>query len=547
MSKKNIFSYTLPVFIIIFGFLGILSQTKASSTDNVSGYAWSSNIGWISFNATNDTDPNTAGIQPSPTDYGVTMDMTTGVLTGYAWSSNIGWIQFGGFTNCPSYSANPTCQAKVDFAPYTLGTGGFLVPVSGWARAVAPNAINDPHCSSNPSSDSFNDGCWDGWISLKGSNFGVLMNTTTGHLSDYAWGSDVIGWVKFDAKVTIVPPLAPTITLTASEAGNFSNHGTNITVPPNTNVNLTWVTTNVLNCTAGAAATPSSASWNSGAITTIPNGSKSGITPDQTQSNQPNLYKLTCTGTNNTQLTGIAHVTVSPVPPLCPVGYSGTPPNCTIASVCPVGYSGTPPNCTIALVCPAGYSGTPPNCTIASVINGACLSGPFSSTPPLANLCTGGSMLKQPPGLTGTGISPDLWTWKCDGSGVGHTDKICTAAKTTPPQPGSPSITLDSGCYNHKGYLKLTISSITSGSSCSGLSPIPSNGQRWLTAPGGNQTQYVTNATPGPGTSYSLTCTDSVNGSASTVSSPVLDTPCAVNTVPPPQPLPSPTPIFQEI
>lgn len=47
---------------------------------NLSGYAWSSNIGWIKFSGAN---------------YGVTMS-DAGNFSGSAWSPNIGWLIFNG-------------------------------------------------------------------------------------------------------------------------------------------------------------------------------------------------------------------------------------------------------------------------------------------------------------------------------------------------------------------------------------------------------------------------------------------------------------------
>ena len=52
-----------------------------SGTGTLSGYAWSTNTGWINF---------------SPTGGGVTIDPATGEFSGYAWGENIGWIRFSG-------------------------------------------------------------------------------------------------------------------------------------------------------------------------------------------------------------------------------------------------------------------------------------------------------------------------------------------------------------------------------------------------------------------------------------------------------------------
>ena len=144
-------------------------EVNAGTGHNVSGYAWSENIGWISFN-------NTSG--GGSTDYGVDINETTGIFSGYAWSENIGWITFNAegtdpgndLTGCPSGD----CLAKVE-SNYE---------VSGWARALAYG------------------GGWDGWIKLRGVNYGVSINGA--EFEGWAWGGDdsdstaVIGWISFN-------------------------------------------------------------------------------------------------------------------------------------------------------------------------------------------------------------------------------------------------------------------------------------------------------------------------------------------------------------
>lgn len=111
---------------------------------NVYGWAWSKNIGWISFSCTNTMAIGT-GI-----DYGVDINEDTGLFSGYAWSENIGWISFADFDGDGDVDADdknisgspcaPNCEATVNL------TNG---EVSGWARAL-----------------SYGDG-WDGWIRLR--------------------------------------------------------------------------------------------------------------------------------------------------------------------------------------------------------------------------------------------------------------------------------------------------------------------------------------------------------------------------------------------
>lgn len=137
---------------------------------NLSGYGWSSEIGWISFRG------RTADDYP----YGVYVDENTGNLSGYAWSSNssggvtggIGWINFA-----PSgpYPGAPNFSARYNFTTDTL---------EGWARVVSAG-----------------DG-WDGWIKLGGTAtdgtvYRVKRDILTNRMEGFAWGGDVIGWISF--------------------------------------------------------------------------------------------------------------------------------------------------------------------------------------------------------------------------------------------------------------------------------------------------------------------------------------------------------------
>jgi hypothetical protein len=135
------------------------AQVPAANGGVLSGSAWSSNIGWIELVGTG------WGVYLSPSD-GTS-------LLGYAWSSSIGWLQFGA-TSCGS-------------AASVSGTKP-LVTLTGWAKAVSAG------------------GGWDGCIKLSNvgtPSYGVSINSYSqvsqgGLLEGYAWGSDVIGWLRFD-------------------------------------------------------------------------------------------------------------------------------------------------------------------------------------------------------------------------------------------------------------------------------------------------------------------------------------------------------------
>ncbi|MCC6290883.1 hypothetical protein IT398_02360 [Candidatus Nomurabacteria bacterium] len=149
----------LIVFGIIFYPRPPLAQ--GSGPVSLSGYAWSSNIGWI--NMGNDTGQG----------YGVTMESADGPLSGYAWSSNIGWVDFGSVAR----------------------TGDRL---TGFARALSASGSSG----------------WDGNIKLDGINYGVMISTGNPNLTGFAWGGDVVGWVDFRGVFIGLPDTPDTGTCT---------------------------------------------------------------------------------------------------------------------------------------------------------------------------------------------------------------------------------------------------------------------------------------------------------------------------------------------
>lgn len=227
--NKNSFKKIVLVAVIVLA-AAFGTQKAHAATTALSGWAWSSNIGWISFNSAD------AGAGGGP--YAVTVstssDSTIGTLGGYAWSSNIGWIKFGGLDTASMPSGSTfTGNAQVDFS-----TGN----ISGWVRACAGTA--DGRCGSMTSRT---DG-WDGWVSLSGSNYtspntsgyqgtstqGVTLGIDKtkpeayGRLTGFAWGGDVVGWISFKPAAVIgvfVPTICstpPCDVVTTSPAFNVS-------------------------------------------------------------------------------------------------------------------------------------------------------------------------------------------------------------------------------------------------------------------------------------------------------------------------------------
>ncbi|OGM94939.1 hypothetical protein A2524_03075 [Candidatus Wolfebacteria bacterium RIFOXYD12_FULL_48_21] len=173
MSKRNIF-IVLGSTILIVGALVVLAgkvplfRVNAFSNDNeVHGYAWSTNVGWLSFNCAD------RGVCAT-SNYKTAIDLATGQVlsagpTHYAWSSNIGWVD----TNPTSgYPGAPNHGLRFDI---NSGT------VTGWVRAL-----------------SYGNG-WDGWIKITDAKVGAggIVRNAANTAGGWAWGSDVVGWVQF--------------------------------------------------------------------------------------------------------------------------------------------------------------------------------------------------------------------------------------------------------------------------------------------------------------------------------------------------------------
>ena len=170
----------------------------AGTGENVTGFAWSENIGWISFNSLDcDTDANgyidTDAMVPgcggdnatTPTfNYGVNVDyQTTGNFSGYAWSSNVGWISFQeGEAPPDNYAFSSNCDTPASCDDITdnctacyNSTNGYIY---GWAKILSLGS--------------------DGWIKMRDDSVsawngaGVNVSFTTNDFSGWAWNSNGI-------------------------------------------------------------------------------------------------------------------------------------------------------------------------------------------------------------------------------------------------------------------------------------------------------------------------------------------------------------------
>ncbi len=173
-------------FFVIWCFVFVLSafvfsKAAAGPLDNLDGFAWSSNVGWISFNCENTdcTDSN----------YGVSLGAEQNgqrAFSGFAWSSNVGWVSLNAqdVAGCPG---GGTCAPVINTSTNQA---------QGWGKALAGN---------NDSGDG-----WDGWVKLGG-------QTTDGqayaaelvdsrYFQGWSWAGEngsngnpdgVIGWISW--------------------------------------------------------------------------------------------------------------------------------------------------------------------------------------------------------------------------------------------------------------------------------------------------------------------------------------------------------------
>lgn len=220
----------------------------AGASHNVSGWAWSENTAFISFNSSNCDEDNNGiwdGVSGCPSaavpfaDYGVDINETTGVISGYAWSEHLGWISFESqdVANCPTPDPISGCQATVDMTC----AGGKCV-VSGWARVVSTckdDLWDGTHCTGPGAGNTA--GGWSGWIHLKGNTYETYIDPSTGDFYGWGYSDMVLGWMSFnnnntggpkDYKVNTDAPFDPNPIMTCWDCQNQKNGADGCTSDP---------------------------------------------------------------------------------------------------------------------------------------------------------------------------------------------------------------------------------------------------------------------------------------------------------------------------
>ena len=120
--------------VVLVGAAGSFHTSNAQSdSTELTGWAWSDNVGWISLNCDNESEC-------TDSNYKVTIDQETGALTGYAWSDHAGWLQFGGLatSSMPTAPGNQKVNATIEDGK-----------LKGWARFIGDDESTPP-CPNPP-------------------------------------------------------------------------------------------------------------------------------------------------------------------------------------------------------------------------------------------------------------------------------------------------------------------------------------------------------------------------------------------------------------
>ncbi len=172
----------------------------------LSGWAWSSNIGWLSFNSNDSGAGGGAAYNVTVSTSTAGCSMTEACFGGYAWSPNIGWVSF----EPDDISAAPSCGLAAT-ADLTTGTvSGFaraysgIGAANGWDGCIALSGTILPspwNSSTNFLSPDFNT------ITILGKQYlagGMTFQTQTlssgdiqGTFGGFGWENSAIGWLNF--------------------------------------------------------------------------------------------------------------------------------------------------------------------------------------------------------------------------------------------------------------------------------------------------------------------------------------------------------------
>ncbi len=222
MKKKLGVSVTLSViaFAIVFFSVSSFEHKKVEASapapvlGDVVGWGWGASteapnggVGWINFSCKSSSDECSGPAGNWGVTFNTTHDSNLGKLSGYAWSNNLGWLSFrpSDVSSCfANGSTDPTVAQIVNLDDPNGG-----LKIIGWGKFLSGN--DDP-----------SDG-WDGCVSFTKTDnlYRTTVQYPNGRLGGYAWGSEVVGWISFDCNgcnaTAVISQTAPTLDLTVSD------------------------------------------------------------------------------------------------------------------------------------------------------------------------------------------------------------------------------------------------------------------------------------------------------------------------------------------
>ncbi len=195
--------YVIVLSLIFLPIITYAISIKGVEYNNVVGWAWSDNVGWIGFSChTSEAEKagDAGGSVPTcssiwgthivESSESAAVGFPEKTVIGRAWSDNVGWISFQrSETNDPPSTGNLAFDSLFSGKSFTalVNSSNRIV---GWARVLS--ACTDASCTALISPD------WDGWIYFPDDASGVTIDSA-GNWSGFAWGGKVLGWMSFDA------------------------------------------------------------------------------------------------------------------------------------------------------------------------------------------------------------------------------------------------------------------------------------------------------------------------------------------------------------
>ena len=258
------------LFFFLISFFSIQTTVLAGANDRFDGWAWSPNIGWVSFNCTNTN--YCATVQ-----YGVTLAGDGTSITGWAWSENIGWIDMSGAT-------------------FNKATGA----ITGTVSAVTGTIEADG---------------WDGLIYLSDTApiaYGGVV-AMDDDVDGYAWGGTVVGWLSYNCANTGTCGIVDYAVRVTPFAFEFTADGglTPATkVAYGGGVTLSWTTDGAVSCTAFDGGTTT---WRTPAAKTAGEPTPASFFVDNLLVNT--LFTLRCQNSAGKQVTKALTIFVATPPP----------------------------------------------------------------------------------------------------------------------------------------------------------------------------------------------------------------------------------------